>query len=427
MKRIYICLVSLCVGALGALADTAPVYTAEQCVEMALANSKTALNADYAIEQAVSMRREAFTKYFPEVSAMGFAVWANHNMLQYNLLNLIELGIIKNGKTAGIQAMQPVFVGGQIYNGNKLAELGEEVARLRKEQTDNELRQAVTAFYWKLASLKATKGTLESAIATLDTIEAQVSVAVNAGLAMNNDLLKVQLKRNTYRSQSVDLDNGIALVKMLLGQYMGLGVDGDLDIAATVPAEAPAVPYDLFVPANDAVQSTADYRLLGKNIEAKRLERKIELGKNLPMVAVGAGWYYHDLLEQNHNFGAVQIGVNIPLTAWWGGSHALKRKKLAVTIAENERDDLTQKLQIQIQDKWNNLTAAHRKMGIEAEGIAQCEENYRLCSMYYKAGVGALADMLEAETSLQQARERYIAAYAEFSTARAAYLIATGR
>ena len=403
------------------------VYTLEECVGLALQNSKQAANARNDVEAAVNLRREAFTKYFPEISAMGMAFWANHDIFQYNLLDLVELGIIKNGKTAGVQAMQPIFVGGQIVNGNKLASVGEEVARLRQTQTDNDLRLTTETLFWKLATLKATKETLVSAVATLDTLERQVTVAVDAGLVTRNDLLKVQLKRNTYRSEMVDLDNGIKLVKMLLGQYMGLGTGGNMEIEATVPQTTPELPYNIYVLPEDALRSTIDYQLLEKNVEAKRLEKRMELGKNLPTVAVGAGWYYHDLLDQNHNFGAVQIGVAIPISGWWGGAHALKRKSLALTNAENERDDLSQKLEIDIQDKWNNLTAAHRKMEIEAEGIAQSEENFRLNSMYYEAGISTIADLLEAETSLKESREKYISAYGTFQTARVQYLIATAR
>lgn len=402
-------------------------YTAEQCVEMSLKHNKQSENARLQTDAAVQMRREAFTKYFPEISAMGLAFWANHDIFQYNIMNIIELGIIKNGKTAGIQAMQPVFMGGQIVNGNKLAEVGEEVARLRQAQTDNELRLTTETIFWKLASLQATRHTLESAVATLDSIENQVQAAVDAGIVTRNDLLKVQLKRNTYRSEMVDLDNGILLVRMLLGQYMGLGTDGDVTISADVPMQTPELPMELYVLPTDALGATIDYQLLSKNVEAKRLEKRMEVGKNLPMVAVGAGWYYHDLLKQNHNFGALQVGVSVPLSAWWGGSHAIKRKSLAVTIAENERTDLGEKLCINMKDKWNNLTAAHRKMEIEAEGIAQSEENFRLNRMYYEAGMSTVGDLLEAETELKQAREKYISAYGAFRTATAAYLIATAR
>lgn len=403
------------------------VYTLEQCVEMALNNNRKTLTARNEVQAAVNLRKEAFTKYFPEISAAGLAFWANHDILQYNLLDIIELGIIKNGKSAGVQLLQPVFTGGQIYHGNKLAELGEDVARLRQEQTANDLRLTTETLYWKLMTLEATKGVVNQAITTLDSLSMQVKAAVNAGLALYNDQLKVELKKNTYKSELVDLDNGIKLVKMLLGQYMGLGIEGNLAIDQDVPAQTPPFPAETYISSQTALPSTPDYRLLEKNVEAKVIEKKMEIGSNLPTVAFGAGWYYHDLLDQNHNFGALQIGVEIPLSAWWGASYSIKRKDVAVTNARLELEDLSEELQIQMQEKWNNVTAAHRKMEIEQEGITQSLENLRLSRLYFEAGMATVTTLLEAETELKQARERFAEAYGNYRTALSAYLIATGR
>lgn len=408
-------------------AENVPVISLDSCLALTLKNNAAVRNAANNARAAVELRKEAFTKYFPEISASGGAFWTHNDVFQYNILDIIEIGFMNKGKMASVQALQPVFMGGQIVNGNKLASVGEEVARLRRRQTDDELRLTAESLYWKLVTLKATRGALESAITLLDTLDRQIDVAYEAGLAMRNDLLKVQLRRNTYRTEMIDLDNGIKLVKMLLGQYMGLGTDGAFDVEGDVPEEVPALPSELFLPASDALPSTVDYRLLEKNVEARRLEKRIEIGRNLPQVAVGAGWFYHDLLQQNHNFGALMIAVNIPLSGWWGGSHAIKRKSLALENARNELADLGEKLEIGMQEKWDNLTAAHRKMEIAAEGIGESNENLRLNRLYYDTGMSTITDLLDAETSHKQALDDYIAAYGAFRTAQTAYLIATAR
>ncbi len=408
-------------------AENVPVISLDSCLALTLKNNAAVRNAANNARAAVELRKEAFTKYFPEISASGGAFWTHNDVFQYNILDIIEIGFMNKGKMASVQALQPVFMGGQIVNGNKLASVGEEVARLRRRQTDDELRLTAESLYWKLVTLKATRGALESAITLLDTLDRQIDVAYEAGLAMRNDLLKVQLRRNTYRTEMIDLDNGIKLVKMLLGQYMGLGTDGAFDVEGDVPEEVPAFPSELFLPASDALPSTVDYRLLEKNVEARRLEKRIEIGRNLPQVAVGAGWFYHDLLQQNHNFGALMIAVNIPLSGWWGGSHAIKRKSLALENARNELTDLGEKLEIGMQEKWDNLTAAHRKMEIAAEGIGESNDNLRLNRLYYDTGMSTITDLLDAETSHKQALDDYIAAYGAFRTAQTAYLIATAR
>jgi outer membrane protein TolC len=182
--------------------------------------------------------------------------------------------------------------------------------------------------------LKASRRTLEKALQTLDSLDRQVQVAVDAGIATRNDLLKVQLRRNQYRADMVDLDNGIELFGSLLGQYIGLPENVRPAIDAAVPSALPSIPDSLFIHPAEALPQTVGYRLLSENIEAKKLEKRIEVGKNLPSVAVGAGWFYHDVLGQNHDFGAVMVSVNVPLSGWWGGSHAIRRKQLAVEMAQ---------------------------------------------------------------------------------------------
>jgi len=152
-----------------------------------------------------------------------------------------------------------------------------------------------------------------------------------------------------------------------------------------------------------------------------------EIGRNLPQVAVGAGWFNHDLLSQDHNFGAIMVGVNIPLSGWWGGSHAIKRKSLALENARNKMTDLGEKLRIGITEKWDDLTGANRKMGIAMEGIEESKENLRLNRLYYEAGMSTITNILDAEANYKKSIDEYIAAYGAFRTSRYSYLIATGR
>ncbi len=407
------------------LRDT--LLTVEECAAMAMANNASVRNAARAVESARETRREAFTGYFPQVSASAAAFRTHNDVLEYDFFNLVTLGIIDRGKMAGVQALQPLFMGGRIVNGNKLAGVGEAVAELQSRQTSDKVRLTARTYYWKLVALNAARSTLEKALQTLDSLDSQVLAAVDAGIVTRNDLLKVQLKRNQYRADMVDLTNGIELFSILLGQYIGLDSDIRPKVEAVIPDTMPAMPDGLFVLPADAVSETADYQLLGKNLEAKKLEKRIEVGKNLPTVAFGAGWFYHDVLGQDHNFGAVMLAVNVPLSGWWGGSHAIRKKKLAVEMAQTEFNDLTQKLEIEMRDKWNNLTAAHRKMAIAREAIGQSAENLKLNRAYYDAGMCTVTDMLDAEALNRQAIDDYTAAYGAFRVAVDEYLNATGR
>lgn len=429
LKYIIICGAALFVPSLSASGQTSAdsVYTLQQCKELALANNAEIRMAGNNLRAASETRKEAFTKYFPEISAGASAFKTNRDVIQYDVLDMFTLGIINNGKAAGVWALQPVFAGGQIINGNKLAKVGEEVARIRMEQSRDLVELQTEAIYWQLVTLKAEKVTVENAITMLDSLSSQVEAAVDAGIVTRNDLLKVDLKRNSYKSDLIDLDNGIELMKRLLAQQMGLGAEAKADVDERVPEQFPQYPVDLYIPAYQALGQTTDRRLLEKNVQAKELEKKMETGSHLPQIGVGAGWFYHDIFNQNHNFGGVMVTVTVPISGWWGGSHAMKRKSLELSNARTELNDLSEKLEIEMDDKWDNLTASHRKMEIAAEAITQSQENLRLSKAYYEAGMNTITDLLDAQTLYRQAQSDYISAYGKFRLSEAQYLNATGR
>ena len=403
------------------------LLTLNRCREMALQNNAAMKMSGNDLKAASELRKEALTKYFPEISAGATAFQANHDMLQYDVLDLFTLGIIKKGKTAGIWAVQPIFMGGQIVNGNKLARVGEEAARIKREKTADNVLVETDNMYWKLASLKAMRLSVESAVTMLDSLSVSVKAAVDAGIVVQNELLKVELKRNEYRNSLVDLNNGINLIKMLLAQQIGLGVTDSIDIAEEIPEAVPEFPYTMFMDGQQAVGNTSDYRLLVKNVEAKVLEKRMKVGEYLPKVGVGAGWFYHDILNQDHNFGAVMVTVDIPLSGWWGGSHSIRKKSLELENAKTELADLSQKLEVEIADKWDNVTGSYRKMELSHQDIAQSKENLRITQAYYDAGMNTITDLLDAQALFVESQGNFISAYGSFKLSISQYLNATGR
>lgn len=403
------------------------ILSLEQCRELAVQNNASVKIARGNVEAAQAVKDEAFTKYFPTVDATGMAFGTNRPIINFDVLDVFNLQMIKKGVGASVVAVQPVFAGGRIVNGNRLASVGVEAEKLQQQNAADKARLTAEQYYWQLYTLKSKKQTLETVIAMVDTLQYQVGVAVDAGVVMRNDYLKVQLKNNDLHSLLVDLDNGITLSRKLLAQYVGM--DGTpVDIAEPeLPAEVPDVPYDIYLEPKQALVGTPDYQLLDRQVEAARLERKMAVGENMPTVGVGAGYFYDDIINQRNHFGAIFVSVNIPISGWWGGSHAIKKKKIQETNAILEKENLSQMLELGMTNAWDDLTAAHRKMMIAHESIAQSTENLRLNRDYYEAGISTITDLLDAQTLYQQSLEQYAEAYGNFCFKRATYLDATNQ
>ena len=170
-----------------------------------------------------------------------------------------------------------------------------------------------------------------------------------------------------------------------------------------------------------------EYQLLQKQVEATKLQRKMEIGKNLPTVGVGAGYNYHNLLDNNHSFAMVFATVSVPISDWWGGSHAIKRKKIEQQKAEEQLADNSELLKIRMQNAWNNVEESHQQLQIAQRSIEQSEENLRLNRDYYRAGTSKMSDLLEAQLLYQQALDHRTDAYADYQNKLLEYRQATGQ
>ena len=153
----------------------------------------------------------------------------------------------------------------------------------------------------------------------------------------------------------------------------------------------------------------------------------MEIGKNLPTVGVGAGYNYHNLLDNNHSFAMVFATVSVPISDWWGGSHAVKRRKLEQQKAVEQLEDNSQLLLIRMQKAYNDVVEAQQQIQLAQQSIEQAEENLRLNRNYYQAGTSRMADLLEAQLLYQQARDKHTDAFADLQNKLLEYRQATGQ
>ncbi len=446
MKKIFaIIALSICCGTVAAQ----PKYTLEQILDSARHNNIALRTAHYNVEAAKQQRKEAFTKFFPKVSAAGAWFNATRDMaevtftpseklppqvvadlapiLPSSALALLStptsISMLKDGVLAGITAIQPVFAGGQIVNGNRLAKVGEEVSQLQLQLSENEVEKTAEQYFWQLASLQEKLNTVHAAEKLLSDIHKDVDVAVRAGVAMPNDMLQVQLRQNEVESQKLKLQNGLSVVRMLLSQYCGL-----CDTAFVITYQTDeASPLLAQADPQQALLGTAEYQLLGKQVEAASLQRKMTVGQNLPTVGLGVGYNYQNLLDNGRSFGMVFATVNVPISDWWGGSHAIKRKKIEQQKAIEQLADNSELLKIRMQNAWNGFQESYQQLLLARRSIEQAQENLRLNRNYYNAGTSKMSDLLQAQLLYQQAQDKCTDAFSDYQNKLLEYKHSVGQ
>ncbi len=425
-------------------------YSLEQCLDLARQNSHELRTAALEMEAATEQRKEAFTNYFPRISATVMAFRLFDELVKADGTYPREIAAISTqfvpligtpfsisefnrAYSATATLVQPVFHGGQIATGNKLARLQEDVTVLQQQLTEKEVVQKVTECYWQLAQVRYNLSTLEAAEKQVDAVMQQVENFLNAGVTTRNSLLKVRLRQQELSSNRLKLENADHVLRLLLAQQIGIApaeADKNFDIMLEdKPVEQPieAVEGQLSL----SPDHREELQLLGKAVEAQALQVRMERGKLLPHLAVGLAGYHTGLggfsenvknyLHTRMNNGAVFGTLSVPLTDWWGGNYAVKRQKIKLQQAQEKRENARQMLQIDIERAWTNLQEAYKQVQIAQASCDEAAENLRMSTDQYRMSTCTLTDLLDAETLNRKAQNSLAEAKAIYQIALADY------
>ncbi|MDR1582825.1 MAG: TolC family protein [Prevotellaceae bacterium] len=425
------------------------IYTLEMCRDTALKYNRAAAIAGHTENKAKYGEQAYFANFLPNFSASGNYIYTNTKfnqriesaylptfvpdlatgqlmpnvMLlpdgqpiigpdgnpvfnQYAYFPGMDLGLRLSGTYfAGVGVEQPFFMGGKIMSAYKMAQIGRNMAALNSNLTRVEIVVKIDEAYWMhLKALESKKVALafkEMVAQLLHNIQdAEIS-----GMKMHNDRLKVQVQMNRAELQLQKADNAIRLSRMNLCQIMGLPTSTEIVLPADFPVEKNIVG----VSDEQDATSRIEYSLLEKQVELKSHEIRLVRSDFLPKIGVSANYgYMHGLslngtpLIDKASFSAL-LSVKIPIFHWGEGKNKIRVAKAEKQIAELQRDELSEKMNMEIQQTLNKLNESQTEMEMNMLALEQANENLRIVRDRYEVGMESLAEYLEAQTLWQQA------------------------
>lgn len=448
MKKITIIVVALITSA---TAYSQTTLTLEQSKSLALNNNKAIQNSALEIEAAHQIKKNAFTNYFPKVSANILGFQAINPLIEYkmeggnlpvydgNPANLptatqfayfpgMELSMLQRSAIGVLNIAQPIYAGGKINTGNKLAELNVEVKEEQQKLSENEILLKTEQQYWQLISLQEKQKTLEKYELLLNDVRKQVDDAFKSGLIIKNDVLKVQIKQSELEANKNKLLNGKKLATMQFCQTIGIPYDSALVLQETIGVTQSPLSY--YADHSQVLANRTEYKLLEKSVEAAQLQTKMKTGDYMPTVAVGLAGYHINMLEsrtKNYTNGLAYLSVSIPISDWCGGSYAIKEQKIKQRIAENTFGDTKGLLNLQMEKAWTDVNEAWKQIAIMKETAIQAEENLKVSQTGYESGIVTLSDLLAAQALITETADKLIEAQTQYRLAVTTYLQVTGR
>lgn len=434
IKNLYMAIGAVLLTVTAVRAQQLLPLSLSECRERALAYSEELQQADNRLEQARLDRRIASTASLPKIegSATGTYVVPDIDMMGMELR-------MRGTYMAGLTLTQPIYTGGKISAARRMARIGEEVAGEQRRMTRMEVLVEADNAYWTLVAVEGKVRMLESYVAQMDTLYSQTAAAVETGMAIENDRLRVESKRSEIRYQLQKALNGADLCRMSLCRVIGAGSD------------VRPVPTDTLFQMSAPGEMTTD---LEARPELRMLERQVAVGEQqirdarsamLPTAGLSLGYTYYGNIKLNSmvdagggnyvpytqefrdGLGLAMVAVKVPIFHWGESRKKVRKARFELQNAQLDLQKNTRLMTLEAEQAVRNVEDGYRLIQTAELALQQAEENLRVMRNRYKAQMAPLTDLLDAQSQWQQAASNRIEAQTQYRIYETEYLRATGR
>lgn len=447
-------------GAVSAPVSTAETYSLDSCRAMALSNNKELMVKAERVRQAGYQRKQAFAAYLPALDFAGgytynqkkLSLFDSDQLLPTKSFNLAtqsyEFNVVTNPIThqpvttpdgtpipsevalipkeamefdihnvffGAVTLTQPIYMGGKIVAMNRLAKIQEEANRMLQENESQNVIYAVDAAYWTVVSLNAKHRLAKSYVNLLDTLDRNVKLMLDQGVATRSDLLSVDVKLNEANVDLLKVENGLSLSRMALAQICGLPVHSDINVAdegvaQAIPSAEIATRYNM----EEVYSRRPDLRALEMASEATVQQKRVALSEMLPNIALIGSYSFTNpnMFDgfKNRFGGAFSVGVMVKIPLWhWGGNYnGYRAARSAETISKIQVADAREKIDLQVcQAAYKAQEAVKTYLATESN-LAKAQENLRTATLGFREGVITTDDVMAAQTAWLKAHSENI-------------------
>ena len=464
------------------LATAQEVLTLEACQQLALENNKQLVVARLGKDVASNQLLAARTKYLPRVDAIaGYELTSREmsilNKEQKNALNnlgtsavssasqlltnMVQDGLInpqtaqqlgqqlgkmsptlasmgndlgasirrafrtnnRNMMGGSVMVSQPLYMGGSINALNQMAEINTHVADDNYDLVTQQTLFEIESTYWLVVSLKQKEQLADSYLELVKKLNEDVHKMITQGVATQAEGLNIGVRLNEVEMSKMRVEDNVALAKMLLCQLCGLPMDKPITLADEGKELSGAI-GDASLPAN-VESDRPELRMLYHSVAlAEQSSKLITATYYRPQVALTGGFLttnpsvYNGFEHKCYGVWNIGLLVRMPLWSWNEGRFKLNAAKATTTIAEMERKDLSEKINLQVEQERFKVREANRRMELAQKHVASAEENLRCANLGFHEGVMSLTDVMAAQTAWESAHSQKIDAEIEVRLAQ---------
>ena len=285
---------------------------------------------------------------------------------------------------------------------------------------------AVQAYYQAQATYAALAAAIESESAARESFAA-AEARYKAGSATPADKLQAQTAYSQTTLNRITADGNLKNAQGTLANMIGLDANRSVSLA---PADTTAMPDDFEGDINalieDARQRRPDLQAASAQVRAAQASADAARAAGRPSISLTASANrYNNAGISSHN-SLVGINLSVPIFSGYAPTYRVRAAEAQVDVRSVQLEQLRLQVALDVWTAYQHLTTATQSLRSSADLLNSAEQSERVALGRYKAGVGSMLDVLNAQSALASARQQRIQSTFDWNVSRATLAQAMG-
>ncbi len=399
-RLIVLCGAVLCSQYLCAQSRTMGI---EEMFRLADENSKSIQTFRTGKEVADENLKAAKAQRLPDISAsLSGSYWGNGKLWDRDFSNATKIEMPHWGNNFALEAQLAVYAGGAISSGIELAELEKQLAEMDWQKNRQDIRFLLVGHYLNLYKLNNQIEVLHKNLELTDQIIANMQARLEQGTALQNDITRYELQRETLRLQLAKVEDACKIANhqpvTTLHLPEGTVVQPDTTLNdSQIQTLSEASWQEL------AAQNNLNLQQAETGIKINRQREKLERSERLPKISLMASEHLDGpitievpVLDNNFNYWFVGVGVKYNISSLFKNNRKLKAARLNVRKAQETYELAQEQTNHAVQESYVNFLTSFTDLRTQQKSVELADENYSVTSNRYQNDLALLTDMLDA-------------------------------
>ena len=286
---------------------------------------------------------------------------------------------------------------------------------------------AMQAYYNTQAANAAVTAAKESEKASQESyIAADTRYKVGAGTPA--DRLQAQTAWSQATLNRIRAEGVLKNAEGALANVMGLDAyqSHALEPVQEIQPE-PSFEQDIESLINKAKELRPDLKASQSQVKAAQANIDAARAAGLPTLSLGAGPSWQNNGHFTSNSGSIGVTLNIPFFSGFDTTYRVRSAKAKADVAQAQQEILSQQISLEVWNAYQNLTTALQSVRTSYDLLASATESEQVALGRYKAGVGNILDVLNAQSALAEARVQKIQSLLDWRVSRASLAKSVGQ